>query len=406
MKRLFCLLLCAVLVIAAMPAAARGDNNPVPDAAQAVVCIVAGIGYKNGKPYALNGKTYGTGTGFGVGLAGEDAQIFATNCHVVSDRVNGKVTVYDTVYIFVDGADIRDEKTVVPCQVLYADEKVDLAIIKANAPIPGVTTLPLCPAEEIPAGELVYALGYPGISDKAADENHYSTRDLTVTDGVVSRHLLSDGTKCMAHTASVNHGNSGGPLINGKGQAIGINTFINVEKETADKRNYAIYAEYIMDAMDNEGLPYRLGDEEPANTGLWRRIAIAAVLAVAALAIAAALVMLLRRRKEPKQSVITVRALYGPLAGRSWQLQNELSIGRDPTAQIVLPGDTKGVSRRHCVIRRQGDSAVVVDMNSTYGTFLNGRKLPPGQPMPLYPNAVISLASDQVQFMVTFDTNS
>ena len=404
MKRLFCLLLCAVLVFAAMPAAARADNNPVPDVAQAVVCIVAGIGYKNGKPYILNGEYYGTGTGFGVGLAGEDAQIFATNCHVVSDRVNGKVVVYDTVYIFVDDADIRDEKTVVPCQVLYADETVDLAIIRAKEPISGVATLPLCPAEDIPAGELVYALGYPSISDKAADENNYSTRDLTVTDGVVSRHLLSDGVKCMAHTASVNHGNSGGPLINGKGQAIGINTFISVERETADKRNYAIYAEYIMEALEEKGLPYRLGDEEPTNP--WGNTAIVAVVAVTAVAIAAALVMLLRRRKEPKQSVITVRALRGPLAGRSWQLQSELSIGRDTTAQIALPNDTKGVSRRHCAIRRQGDSAVVVDMNSTYGTLLNGRKLPPGQPMPLYPNAVISLASEQVQFVITFDANS
>lgn len=124
----------------------------------------------------------------------------------------------------------------------------------------------------------------------------------------------------------------------------------------------------------------------------------------AALVIVLAALFLLLRRRRPK--IITVRALRGPLAGQSWQLKTTLSIGRDPASNIVLSQDTKGVSRSHCVIQRQGNGASVTDDHSTYGTYLNGIRLLSGQSTPLYHNAVLSLASDQVQFLILFDDNS
>lgn len=395
MKRVVCLFVCLVLLVSSLPVYVAADSNPVPDAIQAVVCIISGIGYQNGKPYFLD-EYAGQGTGFGISPAGKDAQIFATNCHVVSKYSGNTMIPYDTVYIFVDDADVMDEKSVVRCDVLYADPQVDLAIIKAEAPIPGVATLPICSAEKVSVGETVYAMGYPAISDKMADSNNYTTGDVTVTNGVVSRHQQTNGTKCMAHTASVNHGNSGGPLINGKGQVIGINTFIYTDVENADKRNFAIYSDYIMEVMDELGLPYR---EEGGGTPM-PKLPVGTIAAGAGVVIVlAAALLLMRKRKK----TITVQALRGPLAGRSWQLNATLSIGRDPTVNILLPQDTKGVSRNHCVIQRQGDGAVVTDRNSTYGTFLDGRRLQPGQSAPLHHNAVLSLASDQVQFLILFD---
>lgn len=40
----------------------------------------------------------------------------------------------------------------------------------------------------------------------------------------------------------------------------------------------------------------------------------------------------------------------------------------------------QGVSRRHAAIRRAEDSLMLLDLNSTNGTFLNGQRLPPQQP--------------------------
>lgn len=399
MKRLICLLIGLVSLAGLLPGPVAAARNPVPKATQAVVCIASGIDYAQGRPYMLD-ESYGyaTGTGFGVGRTGEDAQIFLTNCHVVSKTTGKTRTPYDHVFIFVDGADIMDESTVIRCEVIYADPEVDLAIVRTEKPIAGVATLPIVSGENVVPGETVYALGFPGIADKVADSNHYTVQDITVTDGVASRHLVHDGIRCLAHTASVNHGNSGGPLINEEGQVVGINTFIFTDSGTADRRNYAIYADYIMEAMDELGLPYVNGSRSSLTPVL---ICVGAGVLAAVLAG----IFLMRRKRSGKkpETKAVLRALRGPLAGQSWPLMQELTIGRDPRQSIVLPEDTKGVSRSHCAIHLQGDTAVITDRNSTYGTFLNGQKLTPGTSTVLAPNTVISLASDSIQFVVTFE---
>jgi hypothetical protein len=49
----------------------------------------------------------------------------------------------------------------------------------------------------------------------------------------------------------------------------------------------------------------------------------------------------------------------------------EISIGRAPTCDIVLPDDQM-VSRRHAVVRRQGTTYTIVDLGSSNGTLING----------------------------------
>ncbi|MGB5476306.1 MAG: FHA domain-containing protein, partial [Thermoanaerobaculia bacterium] len=41
---------------------------------------------------------------------------------------------------------------------------------------------------------------------------------------------------------------------------------------------------------------------------------------------------------------------------------------------VNLTGETAGVSRRHCSLRRQGDEVIVED-HSTYGSYLNGSRI-------------------------------
>jgi Nif-specific regulatory protein len=64
----------------------------------------------------------------------------------------------------------------------------------------------------------------------------------------------------------------------------------------------------------------------------------------------------------------------GPLQGRTFLLtdlltEDELSIGRDPSNQISLLDSL--ASRRHCVIRRDGDGFLIEDLDSRNSTFLN-----------------------------------
>jgi pSer/pThr/pTyr-binding forkhead associated (FHA) protein len=59
----------------------------------------------------------------------------------------------------------------------------------------------------------------------------------------------------------------------------------------------------------------------------------------------------------------------GPDAGREVRVGVELVVGRDETAELVL-GDPS-VSRRHALVRADGATAVVEDLGSSNGTYIN-----------------------------------
>src|ERR1700722_18766272 len=65
-----------------------------------------------------------------------------------------------------------------------------------------------------------------------------------------------------------------------------------------------------------------------------------------------------------------LEAVSGPLEGRSFPLaEGELSIGREPCNQISLLDSL--VSRRHCVIRKNGEGFLLQDLDSRNSTFVN-----------------------------------
>ena len=82
-----------------------------------------------------------------------------------------------------------------------------------------------------------------------------------------------------------------------------------------------------------------------------------------------------RVKHDPNQeglcsSPARLEALAGPLEGRTFPLtEDELSIGREPSNQISLLDSL--VSRRHCVIRRNGPGFLIQDLDSRNSTFVN-----------------------------------
>lgn len=393
MKRIICMVICLVLLLGATVCLIYAFPNPVSRAKQAVVGALEGVGYDaEGNPYSVHSNgMYSTGTAFGVSPAGNDAQYFATNCHVVTGSDSNV-----SIYLMIDGSDLYDGSTMIPCEVIYTDEEVDLAIVKTAQPVKGVGTLPIRPIKAVSSGRHVYALGFPGIADEAADENLYTMGDITVTDGIVSRLLTSDGVRALAHTADINHGNSGGPLVDDYGQVLGINSFGIIDRDTADKRNYAIYSDYIMEALDRLDIPYETGSDRPYLRG----VITAAVLIV--LAIAFLLLAALKPRARRRKPTAALRAINGPLAGKSWKLYDKLSMGRGSDQDIRLPDDTRGVSRAHCILQSQGSALTLTDLQSSCGTFLNGQQLSANQPTPVTPGAIIALGSDTVTFQLEY----
>lgn len=67
---------------------------------------------------------------------------------------------------------------------------------------------------------------------------------------------------------------------------------------------------------------------------------------------------------------------------RHWAMKiNQVHIGRDPHCEIIVPS-TK-ISRKQAIIRRVGEEFEIVDTGSTNGTWVNARKLTPGEAVTL-----------------------
>ncbi len=145
----------------------------------------------------------------GSGFLYEPTGLILTNFHVIVDSEDILVGVPRPF----GGAPV-----IYPATVVGSDAESDLAVLKIEPPSgEEFPFLPLDPVGEIRVGDTVVALGYP------IDENLNPT--LTATQGGVSS-VRTDGQDIIQHQASVNPGNSGGPLIDVDGRITGVNTFV------------------------------------------------------------------------------------------------------------------------------------------------------------------------------------
>ena len=141
------------------------------------------------------------GSGSGSGVIISDQGYIVTNNHVVEGAV-------ELTVIFYDGREA-------PARLIGAYPASDVAVIKVDGSLPGVAELG--DSDALQLGARVIAIG----SALGRFQN-------TVTTGIVSglgRQL--GGINGLIQTdASINHGNSGGPLVNLAGQVVGINAMV------------------------------------------------------------------------------------------------------------------------------------------------------------------------------------
>jgi putative serine protease PepD len=113
-----------------------------------------------------------------------------------------------------------------------ADTKADLALVKVSD-TSGLVAAPLGSSADLQVGDDVVAIG-----NALALEG-----GLTVTEGIVSakgRTLPTDSgtlTDLIQTDAAISSGNSGGPLVNAKGEVVGINTAVATSSGTVSASN-------------------------------------------------------------------------------------------------------------------------------------------------------------------------
>lgn len=154
------------------------------------------------------------GAGSGV-IISKDGYI-VTNNHVVDGADELTVTLSDN----------REFSA----RIIGTDKATDLALIKINASnLPAITVIS---SDDIKIGEWVLAIGHP-LNLRA-----------TVTAGIVSakaRSLGANGVEAFIQTdAAINQGNSGGALVNARGELIGINAMLTSPTGTNIGYGFAI----------------------------------------------------------------------------------------------------------------------------------------------------------------------
>lgn len=92
-----------------------------------------------------------------------------------------------------------------------------------------------------------------------------------------------------------------------------------------------------------------------------------------------------RTREEGADTSVAAPLLYMNFPHECVSVTSSLCIGRDPSFSPLAEslGAFPKVSKRHAEIKLIGGKFVLTDLNSTNGTFVNGRRLAPGETIEL-----------------------
>ncbi len=168
--------------------------------APAVVQITA---TGNANPFGSESQQRALGSGFVFDKAG----YIITNYHVIAGAGSIQVTFSNNQSI--------------DATLVGSDPSTDIAVLKVNTTASALTALTLGDSDQVQVGDSVVAIGNPfGLSR-------------SVTAGIVSaiqRQITAPNEYAIDHViqtdAAINHGNSGGPLLNARGEVIGVNAQI------------------------------------------------------------------------------------------------------------------------------------------------------------------------------------
>jgi S1-C subfamily serine protease len=170
------------------------------------VVQVTTSGVDSTNPYFGPQATSSLGSGFVVDRDG----YIVTNYHVIEDAQEIEVNF---------SGDDR-----VPAKIVGSDPSTDLAVLKIDAQSRALTPLPLGNSDDVHVGDAVVAIGNPFGLERSVTAGIVSAlqRDLTAPNGYTI-------DKVIQTDAPINQGNSGGPLLNARGQVIGVNSQISSE---------------------------------------------------------------------------------------------------------------------------------------------------------------------------------
>jgi hypothetical protein len=383
-----------ILLILFLPLYMFAENTMILNASKGVVRIIA----------EMDSGQYASGTAFCVNASG----YYVTNAHVVHQAKN----------LFAVKSKYKYKVSVL--ETLY---DIDIAILK----IEGLSLSPLRFAQRnnIHVTDHVFSIGFPGASDKTEDFEALTT--VTINSGVIGKFtkiplsIVNPNASARAvvqHDAAVNHGNSGGPLVNECGEVVGVNVQKALNKDgslikiasgdVVQGIFYAVDISLVKEALQKANIAYLESSKKCSMGGGTisseeRKYIIAGLILLVLLVLWGILFYLQEKKKkavvdDSDLSRLISKKLKKREAGAGYvdsslihhvTLQPELPtlpvmqigrestlVGRSHTATFKM--QSPHVSGKHLTLSLNSTNQVVVrDLGSTNGTYINGRKLIP-----------------------------
>lgn len=395
------------------------------------------------------------GSGFAIGEEGQPVSYIVTNAHVVVDRYAEYLSTNSTTAKTEVNSRRADEVRVyfsygsndfMRAQIYYINEKKDICILKLPEPTDKRKPLVICRSENIDMDDEFAALGFPFDSDLFMDNTGlaYNIDDITMTRGAISRKSTDqNGVQVYLIDVDIRSGNSGGPLVNSKGEVVGINTY------SVGKSKYAVVIDELLAAVNRDVVPYTLSTEvsdtaeteseislpseaaettqavtEPTENKSSGGINIVVTIIAAAFAVLCIVLIVVLVMKNKKGNAApspapaagsavpevgvshtaSITGIKGVMAGRSFPVSGSAVIGRNPEkCTICFPVNTQGISGLHCEIRQNGSVYEIIDRGSSCGTFLgSGQKLAENVPTALPSGMYFYLGSTEQLFQINY----
>jgi S1-C subfamily serine protease len=173
--------------------------------APAVVQITA---TSNSNPFGSESQPRALGSGFVFDKAG----YIITNYHVIAGAGSIQVTFSNNQNI--------------DATLVGSDPSTDIAVLKVNTTASALTTLTLGDSDQVQVGDAVVAIGNPFGLNRSVTAGIVSAlqRQITAPADAAGNQYAIDHV--IQTDAAINHGNSGGPLLNARGEVIGVNAQI------------------------------------------------------------------------------------------------------------------------------------------------------------------------------------
>jgi S1-C subfamily serine protease len=197
-----------------------------------VTVISAGLKSETG---AGGDDSGGLGSGFVISKKGE----VATNAHVVTSGEGAKISEAKRVYVrFSDGNQVD-------AKVVGFDPFADVALLKIDPDHLKLRALPLGSTKGLKVGAPVAAIGSP-----FGEEQSLSIGVISATERSIDSLTGFSTSGAIQTDAAINHGNSGGPLLDADGDVLGINSQIRTESGDGTGVGFAVPVDAVKRSID------------------------------------------------------------------------------------------------------------------------------------------------------------